>query len=356
MISYTHPDVLGTGVTAGWADPQTDPTRIDDWPARQRAAEIWFDVVDGRPVNPYAPTGIQRGRNQLGHWGEARAADAIVTATTDDGRVILLVERSDGHGWAIPGGHVEPGEDAPDAAVRELAEETGLRLPADLERHVMRTRYVNDPRASDEAWMVTTPVLVELGHREPLPAVAGADDADSAEWWPAGSYAELVCELQRCYPGHRIFPAHQALLAEVLDGPGEDELAVQEYFDNELADCDPGELRHLAEGYLRLVSAIEMTMANVSDWKPDDGLSEVEQLTSYLEHLTEATHGACDLCGRAIYAPHQITDLPDRPFWHPRRLAGALTDFCNGLRYGGYRIAHRDCADRRHPWAGLRTR
>jgi hypothetical protein len=39
--TYTHPDVLTIGVRDGWADPQTDPTRID-WAARQATAAIPF--------------------------------------------------------------------------------------------------------------------------------------------------------------------------------------------------------------------------------------------------------------------------------------------------------------------------
>ena len=238
MIAYTHPDVLGTGVTAGWADPETDPTRID-WPARQRAAAIWFDVVDGRPVNPHAPTGIRYGRNRLGHWGEARAADAIVTATTTDGqRWLLMVERGDGHGWALPGGMLEPGEDPADAAVRELAEETGLGVPAGIERwYVMLPRYVPDPRASDEAWIVTTAVCTDLGRfADPaaLPAVSGADDARRAAWLPADSYAQLSTELAERFTG-RIFAAHHELLTDVLDGPGEAEQFTETYIDDHLA-------------------------------------------------------------------------------------------------------------------------
>ena len=40
--TFTHPDVLTAGVAEGWAEPETDPARID-WPARQGA-----DPVRGR--------------------------------------------------------------------------------------------------------------------------------------------------------------------------------------------------------------------------------------------------------------------------------------------------------------------
>src|SRR4051794_19449856 len=100
MLTYTAPEVLTAGVTQGWADPETDPTRID-WPTRQATATIWFEVVDGRPVNPCEPTPVRYGRNQLGHWGEALAGAAVVTATTaDQQRWLLMVEHPHGLGWA----------------------------------------------------------------------------------------------------------------------------------------------------------------------------------------------------------------------------------------------------------------
>src|ERR1035437_810109 len=34
MTTYTHPDVFGLGITEGWAEAETDPTRVD-WPTRQ---------------------------------------------------------------------------------------------------------------------------------------------------------------------------------------------------------------------------------------------------------------------------------------------------------------------------------
>ncbi|MGC5012495.1 NUDIX domain-containing protein [Streptosporangium sp. DT93] len=211
--TYTHPDVLTRGIEEGWAETETDPTRID-WAARQAAAAIPFHVVDGRPVSPGAPTGIRHGRGELGHWGERQAADAIVFAHIDGRRWVLLVERDDGHGWAIPGGCLDPGEEALAAAIRELEEETGLLLPGAYWQ-VHPARVVSDPRATDEAWMVTTPAVTDLGDIAQLPAVEGADDARRAEWVRADTYTVLASYLEATYGG-QVFAAHEELLAEVL--------------------------------------------------------------------------------------------------------------------------------------------
>jgi ADP-ribose pyrophosphatase YjhB (NUDIX family) len=55
---------------------------------------------------------------------------AVGAVVVRDGK-LLLVRR--GHApalgrWSVPGGHVEPGETDADAVVREVAEETGLRV------------------------------------------------------------------------------------------------------------------------------------------------------------------------------------------------------------------------------------
>jgi len=213
---YTHPDVFTIGVKEGWAEAETDPARINWYERRVRAA-IPFKVVNGRPVNPREKTRVRRGRNEMGWWGENLMADALVTLTCGGSRYLLMVERADGYGWAVPGGRVEERESALDAAVRELREETGLTVYGKLCRE-LPPRYVEDPRASGEAWAVTVQVHVDYGDfgpRGPLPWVAGGDDALRAEWVPAGTYETLAGSLAALHGG-KVFAAHVAMLRDYL--------------------------------------------------------------------------------------------------------------------------------------------
>jgi ADP-ribose pyrophosphatase YjhB (NUDIX family) len=215
--TYTHPDVFTHGVAEGWAEAETDPTRID-WPARQAAAAIPFEVTCGRPVNPCETTAVRYGRNEMGRWGETLMADALVTVSLPPlgAWYLLMVERDDGYGWAVPGGHVEAGETGTAAAVRELAEETGLTVGVGACR-ALAPRYVPDPRASDEAWAVTIPVHIGLGIHATLPTVAGGDDAARAAWIPASTYSRLAGALADCYGG-QVFAAHVPMLRQFLTG------------------------------------------------------------------------------------------------------------------------------------------
>lgn len=216
-VDYTDPEVLGPGVIAGWADRETDPTRIHNWPDRQAAAAIWFPVIDGHPVNPHGPTRIQRGRNRFGHWGEAKTADAFVTAEFDGHRWLAMIRRPGG-AWALPGGFLDPGETPAQAAPREFAEETGFHLEGtDLD--VLAWRYVPDERGSGESWAVTAPVRVNLGPVHALPHLEGADDAMDAAWIRADTYEVLVDYLARVHAG-QVYGAHEAMLADLLAETG----------------------------------------------------------------------------------------------------------------------------------------
>ena len=62
-------------------------------------------------------------------WDRALGVRAAVSAVIFDRRGrLLLQQRSDGAQWGLPGGSIEIGESARDAVIREVREETGLRV------------------------------------------------------------------------------------------------------------------------------------------------------------------------------------------------------------------------------------
>ena len=74
-------------------------------------------------------------------------ADAAVFAFVDGTKLLLIQRKNEPYQgrWALPGGFVEIDEDLPEAAARELAEETGLK---DVPLEQLRTfgKPGRDPR------------------------------------------------------------------------------------------------------------------------------------------------------------------------------------------------------------------
>lgn len=118
--------------------------------------------------------------------GERRAAAVAVTVLPDGGgRACFAITRraaslgSHAGQWALPGGRVDPGETAEQAALRELHEEVGLELEPDsvlgkLDDFATRSGYVMTPVvvwAEPPARLIPSPDEVAHAYRVPLSAL-----------------------------------------------------------------------------------------------------------------------------------------------------------------------------------------
>jgi 8-oxo-dGTP diphosphatase len=106
------------------------------------------------------------------------AADALVFSRDGDDVELLLVRRKlepfTGE-WAFPGGFVNYGEDLEAAALRELEEETGVKLPGMKQLHTFGTPG-RDPRGH-----TVSVVFYAFVNAYDHPITAG-DDAAEAKW------------------------------------------------------------------------------------------------------------------------------------------------------------------------------
>lgn len=121
-------------------------------------------------------------------------SDAIVIQS---GHVLMIKRRSEpGRGlWALPGGFVNAGTDksVEDAAIRELREETGIKVPAPVLRgSIVRSRVFDAIDRSARGRTITHAFYIELPDGE-LPKVKGQDDAEKARWVPIAEVRSEDC-------------------------------------------------------------------------------------------------------------------------------------------------------------------
>ncbi|MGD9170590.1 MAG: bifunctional nicotinamide-nucleotide adenylyltransferase/Nudix hydroxylase [Candidatus Thiodiazotropha sp.] len=179
------PDDARAGMT--YLDSQTGMTAIPEPVNRQlqrfvageayrsiRAEQTFIaDYKAGWANTPYAPTFV--------------TVDAVVVQS---GHALLVTRKAfPGRGQlALPGGFIQPYERLEDAMLRELREETRLKVPAPvLMGSVRRQQVFDSPYRSTRGRTITHAFYIELSPDTKLPKVKGGDDAKHAQWVPLAS-------------------------------------------------------------------------------------------------------------------------------------------------------------------------
>lgn len=111
---------------------------------------------------------------------------------------ILLVKRKFHPGknkYALPGGFIDENESIKQSVLRELKEETGIRVPSkELEGSIKEYQYFDHPKRSLRGRVITHAFLFDLGYGA-LPSVKEGSDAKGTEWVPRGDVMKMEDEL-----------------------------------------------------------------------------------------------------------------------------------------------------------------
>ena len=116
----------------------------------------------------------------------AVTADCIVITREAEPKVLLIQRGGEPFkgAWAFPGGFIDMDETTEQCAIRELEEETGLRV-SDIKQIGAYSKVDRDPRGRT----ITVAYLTIID--KPI-AVTGQDDAANAEWWPVDALPPLA--------------------------------------------------------------------------------------------------------------------------------------------------------------------
>jgi 8-oxo-dGTP pyrophosphatase MutT (NUDIX family) len=138
-------------------------------------------------------------RRKVGH--DPLLLPAVTAVIMDESdRVVLMQSKDDGK-WYLPGGATDPGEQPADAIVREVLEETGLKVEPTRLVGVYaegQTRYVN----GDLVWYVSTVFACTI-----VGGTLGVNDDEAIDvrFFPTSALPEIP-------------PAHRQRIEQAMNG------------------------------------------------------------------------------------------------------------------------------------------
>lgn len=119
------------------------------------------------------------------------AVDVVVFAIRHGALSVILVRRAlapFAGRWAIPGGFVLPRESLDAAASRELAEETGTRIPG---TYLEQLYTFGDPGRDPRGRVLSIAYLALIAAPDDV-SLRGGSDASDAQWWPVSDLPNLA--------------------------------------------------------------------------------------------------------------------------------------------------------------------
>ena len=128
----------------------------------------------------------------------AVTADCVVITKEAEPKVLLIQRGADPYKgcWAFPGGFMNMDETTEQCAIRELEEETGLKLTT-IKQIGAYSKVDRDPRGR-------TITVAYLAIIDKPAQVTGQDDAAKAEWFPllalpelAFDHADIITDVKR---------------------------------------------------------------------------------------------------------------------------------------------------------------
>lgn len=143
-----------------------------------------------------------------GEQADGRRPGVGVGVVVTRGREVLLVRRRH-HGagsWATPGGYLDRGESFEACAIREVAEETGLRV-TDVAFHAVTNDVHEDGKHNVTIWLTAR---CETGEAK----VAAPDELDAVGWFAWDALPEPIYRSTRNFLEGRTYPPNARPVVE----------------------------------------------------------------------------------------------------------------------------------------------
>lgn len=169
--------------------------------SNRQAVETYGEaILDLR--HPLGRTGLN-GTGVFWNAGNSATADFALGRRTEQGLELALIYNRGR--WGLPGGFLDPGEDADDrtaAGLRECCEETGLDLSpvAHMARPITEVHIKPQSKRSVDFGFISNQVIGLLLPKEAIDETLHAsDDAEAANWFTV----QEIADLPNVSPDHR---------------------------------------------------------------------------------------------------------------------------------------------------------